>query len=181
MPDILDNTPWWLPDVTTARPAGLLVPTCNPFGFESGGPKHLEGGFLTLASLGPHLWQCKARADGQYRMTCTGGIYEGRVCAAAHKGRRMWLCNGHVMMIRKRASGVCPPCAHPEEEKQIQAAMTRARMAAIDQAYKLPTYDMKRRMVESTESRLWDLQEELNELVRRGIVHRCPVELKEVA
>ena len=31
------------------------------------------------------------------------------------------------------------------------------------------------------EARLWDLQERLNELVARGIVHRCHITLTEVS
>src|SRR5258708_39978364 len=116
-PDVLDNTPWWLPDVSTGSAAGLVLTRCTAYGEPDRGPKHLEGGFYDLRSLGPHVWICKARADGQYTMSCAHG----------HRGQPQWLCNGHVMMIRKRASGGCPPCAHPPEELALQAAMDRTR------------------------------------------------------
>lgn len=169
MPDVLDNTPWWLPDVSTGGAAGLVVQRCTAYGDMSrGGPKHLEGGFYGLESLGPHYWVCKARADSQMRMTCKCG----------HRGQLQWLCNGHIMMITKRASGVCPRCAHPPAEVELQEAMNRAR-----QDPRLSTGPMLERVaaMRAAESRLWDLQARLDELVARGIVHRCPLILTEVS
>lgn len=162
--DIRDNTPWWLPDVTIAGAGpGMLVRRCDPFGYESGGPKHLEGGFYGTDSLGPHLWHCTARADARYRYTCRCG----------HKGPEQWLCNGHVRMIRQRMSGVCPPCAHPPAEIELQAQMVQLRRSAHPR--------MAATEMMGIEGRLWLLQEKLNELVERGTVHRCRVHLTEVS
>jgi hypothetical protein len=163
--DLKDNTPWWMPgvEVTGTGGGGLLVQRCDPFGMESGGPRHLEGGFYGTEALGPHLWLCKARAYARYTHHCRCG----------HKGKPQWLCEGHVHMIRKRMSGVCPPCAHPVREIEIQAQMHQARQSAAG----------LHSMIElaGIEGKLWDLQEQLNELVRRGIVHRCSVRLTEVS
>jgi hypothetical protein len=139
------------------------VQRCDPFGYESGGPKHLEGGFYSTDSLGPHLWQCKARADARYRHTCRCG----------HQGKPKWLCPGHVYMIGKRMSGVCPPCAHPPAEIEIQASMHQVRQSA---APGMSTIELM-----GLQGKLWDLQDRLNELVTRGLVHRCPVRLTEVS
>lgn len=162
--DLRDNTPWWVPGVTLAGAgAGVLVRRCDPFGHESGGPKHLEGGFFGLDSLGPHLWHCTARADARYRYGCRCG----------HRGKAAWLCNGHVMMIRQRMSGVCPPCAHPPAEIEIQAQMAAVRQSAAP--------GMSLAQLSGLEGRLWLLQEKLDELVERRIVHRCRVQLAEVS
>lgn len=162
-PSVLDNTPWWLPDVTVAGAgAGLLVQRCDPFGHESK-MTGLEGGFYGPAHLGEHMWHCTARADGKYRMTCKCG----------HKGKPAWLCNGHSMMFRRRMAGVCPPCVHPPREIEIQASMNAIRQ----DAYALPTLAH----VSAAQDRLWDLQHQLDELVERGIVHRCPVALQEIS
>lgn len=162
--DVRDNTPWWLPDVTTGGAgAGVLVRRCDPFGFESGGPKHLEGGFYGMESLGPHLWHCTARADARYRY----------VCRCGHKGKKQWLCNGHVRSVFQRMSGVCPPCAHPPAEVELQAQMVQLRASASPR--------MGASELMGIEGRLWLLQEKLNELVERGTVHRCRVRLIEVS
>lgn len=162
--DVKDNTPWWVDGVDTGGGgAGLLVQRCDPFGMESGGPKHLEGGFYGIEHLGPHLWQCKARAAERYRTYCRCG----------HKGEPKWLCAGHVMMIRQRMSGVCPPCAHPPAEIELQAKMHNLRYSV--------TPGMTPGQLMGIEGRLWLAQENLNELVAKGIVHRCPVKLTEVS
>lgn len=168
-PDVLDNTPWWLSDVNTGMAGGVLLDRCNPFGFESGGPTALEGGFYDLRSLGPHLWQCKARADATYQLHCEHG----------HKGRRMKLCNGHAMMIRKRMSGVCTACVHPPEELALQEAMERIRQDPSN--YRAASAVELERNQQRAVSRLWDIQAQLDELVERGIVHRCPLTLREVS
>ena len=168
-PDVLDNTPWWLPEVSTGGAAGLLVQRCTAYGdMERGGPKHLEGGFYDLTHLGEHYWQCKARADGKWTMTCKCG----------HKGQVQDLCNGHVMMISKRGSGVCPRCVHPPEEVAIQEAMKAARE---DRGLYAGTLTDREAAAGRALSKLWSLQAELDELVARGIVHRCGLTLSEVS
>jgi hypothetical protein len=167
-----DNTPWWLPDVTTSGAgAGVLVRRCNPFGAETGGPKHLEGGFYPSAQVGEHAWECHARADLRCRMTCRCG----------HKGQLMDLCNGHVMMIRKRMSGVCPRCAHPPAELEIQLGMQRVRVDAAIAVRQARDARGAAEIQQAAAGRLWGLQAALDKLVERGTVHRCPLTLTEVS
>jgi len=162
-PSVLDNTPWWLPDVTVAGAGGgVLVQRCDPFGYESE-MTGLEGGFYGPAHLGEHMWHCTARADARYRMTCRCG----------HKGHGTWMCNGHAYMFARRMANICPPCVHPPREIEIQAQMEATR----NQAYTMPTLAN----LDAAHTRLWDLQRELNELVDRGIVHRCPITLQEIS
>lgn len=185
-PSVLDNTPWWVPGVTTRRGhAGLLVQSCEAYENKAGeGPKHLEGGFYDLRSLGPHVWTCRARADGLYRVECACTRGEREVPPAQHPlphRKDTWLCNGHLSMIRKRGSGVCPPCVHPPAELEIQEAMNYTREAAralLPNARSLADVAL---IQSKAEAKLWDLQESLNQLVARGIVHRCPVTLREVS
>jgi hypothetical protein len=159
---MLDNTPWWLPDVTVGGAAGMLLQRCDPFGAESK-MTGLEGGFYGPEHLGQHMWHCEARADGKFRMRCKCG----------HRGKPVFMCYGHARMFRQRMANVCPPCVHPPKEIQIQADMQATR----ERAYATPSMQV----LDAAESRLWDLQHELNELVERGIVHRCPVILEEVS
>ena len=159
---LLNNTPWWLPEVTVAGAAGMLLRRCDPFGAESK-VTGLEGGFYGPEHLGAYMWHCQARADGHYRSRCRCG----------HIGKPAWLCYGHARMFAQRMAGVCPPCVHPQREIEIQAAMQATR----ERAYGKPTMAV----LAAAESALWDLQEQLNELVDRGIVHRCRVILEEVS
>lgn len=169
-PDVLDNTPWWLPDVSAGGASGVLLDRCSAYEQGHGqGPRHLEGGFYDLRSLGPHVWLCKARADGTFTMQCRCG----------HKGQRQKLCNGHVAMIRKRMSGVCPPCVHPPAEQELQEAMERIRSDPAN--YRATSAAELERNQQRAVSRLWDIQAALDELVERGIVHRCPLTLTEVS
>src|SRR6202035_3752341 len=145
----------------------LLVVRCNPLGFEDaeggGLPSGLEGGFYGPEHLGPHMWHCKARADSRYRSRCRCG----------HRGKPVCLCNGHAGQFRSRMSGACPPCAHPPAEIAIQHRMAELQQQA---GFMLTTAEQDRAL-----SALWDLQAELDELVERGIVHRCAVRLDEVS
>lgn len=159
---LLNNTPWWLPGVTVGGAAGMLLQRCDPFGNESK-MTGLEGGFYGPEHLGSYMWHCQARADARYRTRCRCG----------HRGKRVYMCYGHAAMFRQRMSRVCPPCVHPPREIRIQADMQATR----ERAYANPRLEV----LEAAETRLWDLQAELNELVERGIVHRCNVILEEVA
>ena len=179
-PDVLDNTPWWLPDVTTAGAGGvLLVTRCSAYEVRNGqGARHLEGGFYDLRSLGPHQWTCKARSDGRFIMGHSAGD-----CLASreHHGQAQDLCNGHVAMIRKRASGICPPCVHPPEELALQEAMERIRNDPLNYPSPgRPALELQRHQERSV-ARLWDIQAKLDELVERAIVHRCQLTLTEVS
>ena len=172
-PDILDNTPWWVQGVTlTGAGDGVLARRCSAYEQTNGaGPRHLEGGFYQLDSLGPHMWVCKARSDGRFVMTCR----------CRHKGQRQDLCGPHAEMIRQRGSGVCPPCVHPAPELELQEKMKRIR--ARPELYPgggLDAVAMQAAQARAV-SELWDIQAALDELVRRGIVHRCRLTLTEVS
>ena len=171
-PDLLDNTPWWVPGVSVGGASGLIVERCSAYEQRHGaGPRHLEGGFYDLKSLGPHAWQCKARSDGRFRMECVHG----------HRGQPQDLCVGHVEMIRKRGSGVCPPCAHPPDEVELQEKMERIRRRPELYPATAPSLELMERAQKRAVSELWGIQAALDELVARGIVHRCPLTLTEIS
>jgi len=68
---------------------------------------------------------------------------------------------------------VCPPCAHPPAEIELQAQMHAVRQSARP--------GMAATELMGLEGKLWLLQEKLDELVERGLVHRCRVRLVEVS
>jgi hypothetical protein len=159
---LLDNTPWWLPDVNVSGASGMTVKRCDPFGNESQ-MRGLEGGFYGPEHLGDHMWHCKARAEARFRVRCRCG----------HTGRDMYLCYGHARMFAQRMGGVCPRCVHPPREIEIQEAMESTRLSASA----FPTMTA----LAAAERRLWDLQHELDWLVEHGVVHKCPCKLEEIS
>lgn len=161
-PGLLSNTPWWLPDVSVSGAKGMTVKRCDPFGNESQ-LRGLEGGFYGPEHLGPNMWHCQARAELRVRMTCR----------CNHTGRIMEVCPGHARMITQRMSGVCPRCVHPPREIEIQHEMQGIRTGVSPMASQAE--------LSRAETRLWDLQAELNWLVEHGVAHRCPLRLKEVS
>lgn len=139
---------------------------CNPYGHESGGPKHLFGGLFTSAYEGPYKWTCQSRADGRFVMSCEYG----------HTGPVIPLCYPHVYMIGKRMSGVCTRCAMPPEARDVWEDLQRqyTRFARAKQA------DDQRAM-RSIALKIEDLNQLSIEQVMRGIARKTPMQLREIS
>lgn len=157
-----------------ARPQapGLIVERCNPYGHTTGrggdrGPRHLGGGLWPAAYEGAKKWRCENRADGWYVMTCRCG----------HKGQRMPLCYGHVEMIGRRQSGVCPPCVMPPEALELYDACRRAQADVVALHLRGADEALIRRGIDKAN----DLGLQMTDLVLRGIAHRCRLTLTEVS
>lgn len=139
---------------------------CNPYGHETGGPKHLFGGLFSTAYEGRYKWVCEAAADGRYVMCCPYG----------HKGPPIRLCYPHVYMITKRMSGVCTRCAMPPEAREVWEDLqhqygryVRARQAGDQRA------------MSSIALAIEDLNQLSMEQVRRGIARKTPMRLEEIS
>ena len=124
------------------RAPTLIGGRCNPYGAETGGPRHVLGGLhgpASAATPGQGLpdnvaqgeWRCAQRAQVRCRM----------ICACGHRGQVMELCSwhdetnyrgeytagkvrqvretlrvhGHFEEIQKRQSDSCPRCMFPGE------------------------------------------------------------------
>ena len=144
--------------MTSPAAAAVLVTRCDAFGAETGGPRHLLGGLYGPEANGPKHWYCKNPMDGRYTMSC----------AHAHKGLPQNLCHEHVYMIRKRMSGICPPCVSPPAAREITEAMQRVQAGAVPRLDALVTRGGTELDVATLsmqmESELWVLQERMNEL-----------------
>ena len=68
---------------------------------------------------------------------------------------------------------------HPPEERELQQKLESIR--ARPELYDGPDLVMIEKARQRAVSELWDIQYALDELVARGIVHRCPLTLTEVA
>jgi hypothetical protein len=150
----------------------VLTGRCNPFGHSTGrggdaGPRHLAGGLYTAAYEGAQKWFCPNAADGRYRMSC----------ACGHVGQEMKLCYAHVAMITRRMSRVCPPCVMPpqalalhEQVSSAQAAVGRLMLGRADPL-----------AIRAAIAQVEDLGRMMNELVERGVAHKCPLTLTEIS
>jgi hypothetical protein len=153
---------------------GIIVARCNPFGHTTGpggdrGPRHLMGGLYSAAYEGEKKWYCPNRVDGRYRMTCQ--------CDPPHRGQEMPLCYSHVAMIGRRMSGICPPCVMPPEARALHQLIQDAQALAAGYA----AQGAPREIVRAAVDRADDLGLQMNELVVRGIAHRCRLTLTEVS
>lgn len=152
----LDNTPRWLHD-NTGPGVGAF---CDPFGYESS--VQVMGG-VHDPGREQHVWYCRNRADGRYRMTCTQG----------HTGT-MRLCYAHVYMTRRRMSGLCPRCAFPAEARQVHDDLQRltARWQAM-----LPGDERTR-----AGRRIEELRQSMTDMYQRGDIRTgAPLTLTEVS
>jgi hypothetical protein len=166
----------------------VVTRRCNPYGHETGGPRHLLGGMYGPEYEGDkYKWTCERRAEGRYRMTCRCG----------HRGQEMWLCGpgtetgtssegattwhhpGHVAEIQKRASDSCPKCLYPEEARMWAEVAERSQMelAYLEQ---IPGYVLSPQ-ARSLRRQLDGARTRLDELNATGAVHKCPLTLTEVS
>lgn len=164
---------------------GLLTARCDPYGAES--TISLLGGMYPQNQVGRIMWHCEKAARARYRLICTGGTYGGRlaadgglvaayVCEGGHRGVVMPLCDDHVRSISRRQAELCPRCAFPPEVREVAAAL-QARQADMHSAFQLGYLVAAAKLGAAVE----DLQAQMNDYSLRGIVHRCPLRMKEVS
>lgn len=149
----------------TSNPA-FTQARCNPYGHESGGPRHLFGGLFSASHEGPYKWTCESRADGRYVMSCEYG----------HTGPVISLCYAHVYMIGKRMAGVCTRCAMPPEARDVWEDLQRqyTRFSQARQAG-------DQRAMQSIALRIEDLNQLSVEQVLRGVVRKTSMQLREIS
>lgn len=94
----------------------VITRRCNPYGHESGGPKHLLGGVYGPEYEGDYKWVCPNRADGLFVFICA---------SVGHRGPPVELCYSHVAEITKRMSALCTACAFPAEARALTDEIER--------------------------------------------------------
>jgi hypothetical protein len=162
-----------------STPGGLIKTRCDPYGAES--RIKLLGGVYGPEHLGRHMWFCEREAEAIYRM----------VCDCLHHGQPMPLCGpgivigkdgqpyphpGHAAEISKRQAGLCPACCWPPKAREFHEAGKHAETALTDAYLRQDEAAIVR-----AQQAMTDAGKALDELWRRGIVHRCPLRLIEVS
>jgi hypothetical protein len=163
---------------------GLLTARCDPYGAES--RISLMGGIYPESHVGRIMWHCSNQARARYRMVCRGGEYGTRMapdggtvaaylCPGGHRGQVMTLCDDHRREIAKRQAGACPACLYPPAARGVIAELeqAQARMSGLG-FFQLPE-------LAALTSRSDQLMAAGDELIARGIIHTCPLELVEVS
>jgi hypothetical protein len=141
---------------------------CNPYGHESGGPRHLMGGVYGPEYEGTHKWTCANLAELRVRMQCQLG----------HRGQIMKLCRQHVAEISRRQAGLCTVCAWPPEARMHNAAV-EAKQRDLGMLNMTGQWN-------STQARLLRADVEaaghrMTELLQTGVIKRTPLTLVEVS
>lgn len=160
-------------------PGGLIGTRCDPYGAES--QIKLMGGLYPESYLGRHMWHCDRLAAARFRMVCPHG----------HRGQVMPLCGpgivrapggeamfhpGHYYEISRRQGGVCTRCIWPPEAlvaRELDLAGQRDLADAMARHDPAGQAAAKRKMIEAGQT--------IDELMTRGVVHRCPLRLEAVA
>jgi hypothetical protein len=182
----------------------LLLQRCNPYGAETGGPRHIYGGLYgpnsartNDDSLPENIqqgeWPCERPAEVRVYMECRCG----------HRGTIMALCSwhdetvtrsdplnfgrtiretvrarGHYEEIQRRQSGACMRCLFPrkaaEDFKAIEAIQTELYFLHAAGRFYTPRGQQLRAKIEA-------LREELDRQNMTGEIHRCPMRLIQVS
>lgn len=143
---------------------------CNPYGHETGGPKHLLGGLYGPEYEGKQKWTCENPATHRVRMHCK--LY-------GHTGPVMELCDNHHSEIQRRQAGLCTRCAYPPEARSCQEEIEDAQRGLQALLYQGWHWDDpkcvgKRHAIERGKVRM-------DELWSSGRIRRVSMNLEEVA
>jgi hypothetical protein len=160
--------------------AAVITRRCNPYGHETGGPRHLLGGLYGPEHEGPQKWHCENPAEVRCRMKCAFG----------HRGQIMNLCRSHAIEIQRRQADLCPKCAWPPAavgineamnylQREITALAAQGEMAGLLVAGS-GTLVPAGRMRQLTRQ-LEQHQEQMTELWRSGAIKKTPLRLEEIS
>jgi hypothetical protein len=147
----------------------IVVRRCNPYGHESGGPKHLIGGVYGPEYEGKYHWVCHNPVTVRARMEC---IYW-------HRGQIMDLCRAHCIEIQRRQAGLCPKCAWPPEalmwNESIQRLQNELAVIALTDPY------LHSPRAGSIKLQIEDAGQRMTELWQRAIIKKVGLKLTEIS
>lgn len=148
------------------RPTPTALGRCEVFGNHDAGPRHLAGGRWGPEYNGEIHWYCPNPRETRVRMHCPYG----------HVGPVMGICRPHFAMVQTRMAGACTQCAMPPEQISLEEQYYSLGQQFYG-AREAGDYDAMVRLAE----RLNVVQENMAELLQRGIVRRVPLKLEEIS
>lgn len=184
--------------------ATLLLGRCNPYGAETGGPRHVMGGLHGPASAAsppemmPGLpenvaqgeWSCPYPAEIRVRMTCRCG----------HTGKVMDLCSwhdesyshgemiagtirratstrrvhGHYEEIQRRQAGACIRCLFPGQYAEWYKSL---QMRQEELALLRDSGQWYSTRANHVRTAIQDICSQFDQGNSDGTIHRCPMKL----
>jgi hypothetical protein len=191
--------------VDTGQRGTLLLGRCNPYGAESGGPRHLLGGLYGAASARtPDMHLPENVEQGEWRCDQPAQLRCRMYCACGHKGQVMNLCSwhdevsyrgemvagvlrqvrenirqrGHFEEIQRRQSSLCPPCAWPAPYAELQKEI-QAWQAQLTQYWYAQQW--RHPDAQRLRTQIDDAGTMMDQARAAGIIHNCPLTLKAVS
>jgi len=188
-----------------SRHTGILLGRCNPYGAETGGPKRVLGGLYgPNSATTPGMDLPKSVEQGEWPCNRPAVVRCRMYCRCEHRGQVMELCSwhdevtwqgevnagkltrvqktvrvhGHFEEIQKRQAASCPRCLYPppyaELAREIQG--WQAELSGWWQAglWREPRAQELRTKVE-------DAGHAIDEAIKAGIVHNCPMTLRAIS
>lgn len=183
----------------------LLLGRCNPYGAESGGPRHVLGGLHgpnSATTPGAGLpdnvaqgeWLCQQPAVIRVKMECRCG----------HVGKTMNLCSwhddvvkrveivagvprritssvrvpGHYEEITKRMAGACPRCLYPGMHAEAHHSLLAWQE---ELAFLRDTHRERSPRADEVRSKIEEICAGFDRGNESGEIHRCPMILVPVS
>lgn len=185
----------------------VLLGRCNPYGAESGGPRHIMGGLYGPGSArteGMNLPE--AVAQGEWTCPNPASVRCRMICLHGHKGQVMSLCSwhdektyngemvagtlrqvsktikqrGHFEEIQRRQSDMCPRCAFPPPYGEL-AKEVQAWQADLSRYWAAGPRAWQSDPAQSIRQRIDDAGKLMDAAIAQGIIHKCPLTLVAVS
>jgi hypothetical protein len=187
----------------------LLLERCNPYGAETGGPRHVMGGLYGPRSAAtPDDTLPENVQQGEWLCRQQAQVRAYLLCRCGHRGRVMPLCSwhdeisergemiagttrkiatvvrvrGHYEEIQRRQAGACIRCLYPAADgRDFAAAHKTIEAYQGELAYLNDMGAWRSAQARNARQKIEDIVAGFDEGIARGIIHRCPMRLIQVS
>lgn len=181
----------------------VLLGRCNPYGAESGGPRHVLGGMYGPGSARTEGMQLPEHvAQGEWACDQPAVVRCRMVCVCEHKGQVMQLCSwrddtvyhsemvagvlrrvssstrqrGHFEEIQRRQAGSCPACLFPPPYAEL-AKEIQAWQQTLTGYWVAGQRVWHSEAAQLLRTRVDDAGKLMDQARAAGIIHNCPLTL----
>lgn len=185
----------------------VLLGRCNPYGAETGGPRHVLGGMYGPRSARTEGMQLpEAVAQGEWVCDQPAVVRCRMVCEHGHTGQVMNLCSwhddtvfhgefvagvtrqvsrtvrqhGHFEEIQKRQAGSCPRCLFPKPYDEL-AREVMTWQAKLTEYFVAGPRLWQSANAQGLRQRVDDAGKLMDLARAQGIIHNCPLTLVPVS
>lgn len=183
----------------------LLLERCNPYGAETGGPRHVMGGLYGPGSAQtPDETLPLGIQQGEWTCPQQAQVHAYLVCKCGHHGRTMALCSwhdeinwhgemvagtirqvsqivqtrGHFEEIQRRQAGACIRCMYPARDgRDFAAEHKNIEGIQGELAYLWDRGAWRSAQAVRARQKIEDIVATFDEGIARGHIHRCQMRL----